>query len=313
MSGTSLDQRPEIKNFPWQIAMPGPSRTSAMNKWIPIIILAVLMGCGNVHNIRTVDSAAGKAASDKFKLMTFNIRAAGGGLNPLEGAGGVPGGGIPPPITNPGIVEETQASLTRIAAAIQSANPDIIGLQEVRGIHQAKFIAENLNLNYVYAAHPREHWWGLVVLSKYKIIRARTKIINLGGRHGDRIALICTVETIGRKLTVVNVDFVPENFKGQVEETLPLVNPLEGPAVLLGDFSRPLEYAQMGPIRETMRAACEAVKDYEGRCVDPVYGKVDYIFVDPRKFKVLDAAPVSMQPGDFQAPSGAWATLKLRN
>jgi endonuclease/exonuclease/phosphatase family metal-dependent hydrolase len=225
----------------------------------------------------------------------------------------VPGGGIPPPITNPGIVEESRASLTRIAAAIQSVDPDIIGLQGVRGIHQAKFIAETLNLNYVYAVHPREHWWGLAVLSKYKIVNARTKITNLGGKHGDRIALICTVGANGRNLTVVNVDFVQENFKGQVQETLPLVNPLEGPAVLLGDFSRPPEYTLMKQIRETMRAACEAVKDYEGRCIDPVYGKVDYIFFDPKKFVVLDAAPVSMQPGDSQAPTGAWAVMKLRN
>ena len=161
-----------------------------MNKWIPIFILGILLGCGNVHNIRTIDSAAAKAESGKLKLMTFNIRAAGGGLNRLQGAGGVPGGGLPPPITNPGIVEETKESLTRIAAAIQSIDPDIIGLQEVRGTHQAKFIAETLNLNYVYAVHPREHWWGLAVLSKYKIVGTSTKIVNLGGRHGDRIALI---------------------------------------------------------------------------------------------------------------------------
>ena len=243
--------------------------------------------------------------------MTFNIRAAGAGLNPLEGAGGVPGGGIPPPITNPAIVEETKTSLMRISATIKSVNPDIIGLQEVRGIHQAKFIAEKLNLNYVYAVHAKEHWWGLAVLSKYKIVGTRTKIVNLGGRHGDRIALICSLDAVDRKLTVVNVDFVQENFNGQVQATLPLVNPLEGPAVLLGDFNRPPEYAQMMPIRETLTAACEAVQGYEGRCIDPVYGKVDYIFFDPKNFSVLDAAPVSMRPRDSQAPTGAWATMKL--
>ena len=284
-----------------------------MNKWTLIFILAVILGCGNVHNIRTIDSAAGKPESGELKLMTFNIRATGGGLNPIVGSGGVPGGGIPPHITNPGIVEETKESLARTAAAIRSVDPDIIGLQEIRGLHQAKFIAETLNLNYVYAVHAKEHWWGLAVLSKYRIVATRTKIINLGGKHGDRIALICTMDINGQNLVVVNVDFVPENFNGQVKETLPLVNPLEGPAVLLGDFSRRPEYALLKPIRETMRAACEAVKDYPGRCIDPVYGKVDYIFVDPKKYAVLDAAPASMQPGDSQAPTGAWATIRLRN
>ena len=292
--------------------MPGPQRISAMNKWIPVFMLALLLGCGNVHNIRTIDAAAGSAANGELKIMTFNIRAAGGMQNPLQGAGGEPGGALPP-ITNPSIVEETKASLTRIASAIKSIDPDMIGLQEVRGIHQAKFIAQTLNLNYVYAVHPREHWWGLAVLSKFKIASARTKIVNLGGRHGDRIALICSMDVNGRNLTVVNVAFVPENFKGQVSETLPLVNPLVGPAVLLGDFSRPPEYAQMKPIRETLKAACEAVQDYEGRCIDPVYGKVDYIFIDPKQFIVLDAAPVSMQSTDTQAPSGVWATMRIRD
>ena len=284
-----------------------------MNKWILFFILAVLLGCGNVHNIRTIDSAAGKAESGELKLMTFNIRATGEGRNPLQGAGGEKGGGVPPPITNPGIVEETKEGLTRIAAAIQSVDPDIVGLQEIRGLHQAKFIAETLNLNYVYAVHPREHWWGLAFLSKYKIVGNRTKIVNLGGRYGDRIALISTMDINGKKLVIVNVDFVPENFKDQVAETLPLVKSLEGPAVLLGDFSRRPEYALLKPIRETMRAACEAVKDYPGRCIDPVYGKIDYIFIDPNNFAILDAAPVSMQPGDSHAPTGAWATIRLRN
>ncbi|MBW2482617.1 MAG: endonuclease/exonuclease/phosphatase family protein [Deltaproteobacteria bacterium] len=281
-----------------------------MNKWIPIFMLALLLGCGNVHNIRTIDAAAGTVANGELKIMTFNIRAAGGMQNPLQGAGGKSGGGLPP-ITNPGIVEETRASLTRIATAIKSIDPDMIGLQEVRGIHQAKFIAQTLNLNYVYAVHPREHWWGLAVLSKFKIAGARTKIVNLGGRHGDRIALICSMEVNGRNLMVVNVAFVPENFKEQVSETLSLVNPLEGPTVLLGDFSRPPEYAQMKPIRETLMAACEAVPDYEGPCIDPVHGKVDYIFVDPKRSTVLAAASVSMPPQDSQAPTGAWALMKL--
>jgi hypothetical protein len=60
-----------------------------------------------------------------------------------------------------------------------------------------------------------------------------------------------------------------------------------------------------------LTAACEAAKGYEGRCIDPVYGKVDYIFFDRKNFSVLDAAAVSMQPRDNKAPTGAWATMKL--
>lgn len=269
-----------------------------MNKWVSIFILGILLGCGNVQNIRTVDAVAGKAESANFKFMTFNIRAAGGMLNP---------------VANPDIVEETRESLTKIAAVIDFTDPDITGLQGVRGLHQAKFIAEKLNLNYVYAVHARENWWGLAVLSKYTIVNARTKIINLGGRHGDRIALMCTLDIGQKNLRVINVDFAPENYTGQVEETMPLLSPLEDPAVLLGDFSRRAEYAEMADVRKEMTAACEAVMDYNGPCIDPPKGKVAYIFVDPKKFNVLDAAPVSMQPPETNAPSGARATLKLIN
>jgi endonuclease/exonuclease/phosphatase family metal-dependent hydrolase len=179
-----------------------------MNKWILILILGILLACGNVQNIRTTDPAVGKAESGKLTFMTFNIRAAGGMQNP---------------VSSPDVVEETKESLTKTAAAINSADPDFIGLQEVRGLHQAKFIAEQLNLNYAYSVHARENWWGLAVLSKYKIIAVRTKIINLGGKNGDRIALMCTIDIGDRKLRVVNVDFVPENYKGQVQETMPLL------------------------------------------------------------------------------------------
>jgi hypothetical protein len=284
-----------------------------MNKWISIFLLAGLLGCGNVHNIRTVDSASGQAESGKLKIMTFNIRAAGGGLNPLQGAGGVSGGGLPPPITNPGIVEETKDSLTEIAGLIDSVDPDLVGLQEVRGIFQAKFLAEKLNLNYVYAVQARESWWGLAVLSKYKIIDVRTKIINLGGRHGDRIALMCTTDIGPKKLRVVNVDFVPENYKGQVEETMPLLSPLEGPAVLLGDFSRRAEYAEMADIRTQVKAACEVVKTYAGRCIDPLDTKNQYIFIHPNIFTVLASGLVSIQKPDAQDLTADWATLKFKD
>jgi hypothetical protein len=268
-----------------------------MFKLTPILFSLILLGCGNIQNIRTADSAVGKAEIGKLKFMTFNLRAAGGMQNP---------------VANPDIVEETKKSLTKIAAVIDSVDPDFIGLQEVRGLHQVKFIAEKLNLNYVYSVHAREKWWGLAALSKYKILEVRTKIINLGGKHGDRIALTCTIDIGERKLRVVNVDFVPENYKGQVEETIPLLNPLEGPVVLLGDFSRRPEYAEMADIRKQMTAACEAVKNYEGLCVDPVYVKSDYIFIDPKNFNIIDAGPVSIENLDAPDRTADWATIKFK-
>jgi len=269
-----------------------------MHKLTLILLSAILLGCGNIQNIRTADSAAEAAESGELTFMTFNMRAAGGMQNP---------------VSSPDLVEETRESLTKIAAAINFADPDIVGLQEVRGLHQAKFIAEQLNLNYVYSVHARENWWGQVLLSRYKIIDVRTKIINLGGKYGDRIALMATIDIDGKKLRVINVDFVPENYKEQIKETMQLLNPIEGPVVLLGDFSRRPEYSKMAQIREKMMATCEAAKTAEGRCAGAGYGQVNYIFVDLNNFKVLDAGLVNIEHGDTSDHKAYWATIKLKD
>ena len=77
---------------------------------LPLILLPILLiGCGNVQNIRTTDPTAEKAESGKLIFMTFNIRAAGGMQNP---------------VSNPDLVEETKGRLTKIAAAINSVDPN---------------------------------------------------------------------------------------------------------------------------------------------------------------------------------------------
>lgn len=106
--------------------------------------------------------------------MTFNIHVGGGSAYPLM---------------NPYEVKATKENLTKVAEAIKSVDADIIGLQEVRGFQQATFIAEQLNLNYAYVPH-QSGWWGLAILSKYKISDLNSKPIS---RSGDmRMAQICT-------------------------------------------------------------------------------------------------------------------------
>ncbi len=81
-----------------------------MHKLTLILLSAILLGCGNIQNIRTIGPTAEKTGNDKLIFMTFNIRAAGDMQNP---------------VSNPDIVEETKQSLTKIAAAINSADPDL--------------------------------------------------------------------------------------------------------------------------------------------------------------------------------------------
>jgi endonuclease/exonuclease/phosphatase family metal-dependent hydrolase len=260
-----------------------------------LCLLLVLFGCG-IQNIRKTDTTTEKIDTGELTFMTFNIRA---------------GGGIKNPGMSPYRVEATEANLRKIAAAINSVNPDIVGLQEVRGFYQAKFIAEQLNLNYAYSVHANKSWWGLAVLSKYKIIDTSIKTINFDRSYGDRIALMCRIDINGRTLTVVNVHYALENYKEQVKSTMSFLNRSEDPIVLLGDFNRRPASSEIVPIREKLIATCEAAESYIGRCAGTGFGKIDYIFADQNNFKVLDAGLVLRKHQDASDHIAYWAKLRL--
>ena len=130
------------------------------------VIGLIIFGCAsvtNIHNIRQIDGTFEHLGAGELIFMTLNIRA---------------GGGLKNPGMSPYRVVATKENLIKIADAIKSVDPDIIGLQEVRGYNQAKFLAKKLNMNFAYSAHAGSNWWGLAVLSKFNIIDIRTKKIN---------------------------------------------------------------------------------------------------------------------------------------
>lgn len=78
---------------------------------------------------------------------------------------------------NPGKLASRVKNLPAIVAAIESIDPDIVGLQEVLGSAQAKELAQALKMNYSFEWHRTRGspglWWGVALLSKYPILHSR--------------------------------------------------------------------------------------------------------------------------------------------
>jgi endonuclease/exonuclease/phosphatase family metal-dependent hydrolase len=254
-------------------------------------VTIVFLGCaelGRVHNIRKPMTARLVDRTHPLKLMTFNIRA---------------GGGRDDPGLYPHLVRSSKEKLQRIASAIKSVEPDIIALQEVRGYNQAKFIAETLNLNFSYVTH--SNWWGLAILSKFRILEVSTKMINYG--YDPRVGQLCTIDINGKPITVVNVHFSYTEldykiYNRQVSKTMKLLESIREPVVLIGDLNLTESEKPIIPIRKRLIDTCRAVDTKTSRQALN-YGtflsgqgkRIDYIFIDPRSFDVVDAGVVPVK------------------
>jgi len=256
-----------------------------------ILFLLSIFGCtavSGIHNVRKKGKIETLEKANSLTFMTFNIRAGGGSENPS---------------ISPYDVASSREKLQRIASAIKSVDPDVIALQEVRGYNQAKFIAETLNLNYAYIEHPHVwgSWWGLAILSKFKIIDAVGKTIYFGDR--GRIGLLADIDIYGDLISFINVHYHLGSYEQQVNATMKLISEASYPVVLMGDLNRKPYHTEIFPIKEKLVDTCWEVKTegakqaenrgtwYPGSGKRYVYSpsnRIDYIFVDPKFLKVRD-------------------------
>ena len=100
--------------------------------------ILVLAGCQNLSYIRKDTAATVPTPDKRLTVMSYNIRV---------GYGGKDRG------VDPFTLTQREENLSPIVAAIQSIDPDIVGLQEVRGLGQARRLANALDMNYAYAWH----------------------------------------------------------------------------------------------------------------------------------------------------------------
>lgn len=266
----------------------------AFNIFFIFGFLVTFSGCSgflNIGNIRDADSSLQRPDGNRLRLMTFNIRVGGGSKNP----------GV-----NPFDLEDSKKNLLRIAAAIKSAEPDIVALQEVKGRAQAKFIARKLNLNYAYASHGGDNRWGLALLSKFKIVG-----LDIGRVHtGDdiRAGQVCRVDFNGKIITCINVHYHLADYAAQTRATMKIIEEIPGPAVLMGDFNLAEWNEALTPIKQRLLDSCDVAPDADeairvkktGTYVYRKGYRIDYIFVEPQAFKVVN---VGLIPKEYRDAS----------
>lgn len=236
--------------------------------------------------------------------MTYNIRVGAGRENFL----------MPVKYLN-----SSGEKLEKIASAIKSVDPDIISLQEVKGSVQAKYLADALGFNYVYASHGDSRLeWGLAILSKFTITEYRQEIIY----HDDkkpRVALVSTIDLPKSSIAVVNVHYALGNYDKQIKETMRILGDISGPALLMGDLNLIDPEEGLAPMRAELIDTCEAV-DTKGSREAKQRGtfrfgskRIDYIFVDPDYFSVLDVGLTAEEHRKASDHLAYFACVTLKN
>ncbi|MEE9529978.1 MAG: endonuclease/exonuclease/phosphatase family protein [Syntrophobacteria bacterium] len=106
--------------------------------------------------------------------------------------------------------------------------------------------------------------------------------------------------------TVVHVHYSLGDYDKQVKETMTILGDSTGPALLMGDLNLVDPEDGLAPIRTEFIDTCEAV-DTRGSRETKQRGtfrfrskRIDYIFVDPDYFTVLD---VGLTPEEHREPS----------
>ncbi len=273
--------------------------------YLHLFIIAVFLiapACKPIQSVRPSESKVVKGSC--LQLMTYNIRV-GAGRDGL--------------LTPVKYLTSSESNLEKIVSAIRSLDPDIIGLQEVRGTAQAEFLADSLGMNYVYLSHEDSRLeWGLAVLSRFKIIEYYGKFIRYDEKK-PRVALVCTIELRDSTVTVINVHFHLGDYDEQVEETIRLISNVTGPVILMGDLNLIDPDAGLIPIKKKLIDTCEVVDTEFSQEAKEIgthrFGskRLDYIFVDPNHFSVLEAGLVPEEHRSASDHIGYFACVRPKS
>ena len=268
--------------------------------------LLVSTGCQNIRHILREDRAGVLPAAKQLTVMSYNIRVGYGSKD--RGA-------------DPYLLTQKEENLPPIVAAIQSIDPDIVGLQEVRGFEQARRLAKALDMNFAYSWHEtdndRPRWWGVAILSKYPILK--TERIQIRSEKGNtKSALICTTEIGDRPATFISMHTARDledtsSFKGIMRA----VDEIESPIVLIGDLNmdpddRRLEILQPRFVDSALAVDTESAREARDTGTYPGFGRIDYVLVDSRYFEVQDAGIISPEHREASDHLAYYARIILK-
>ena len=247
-------------------------------------LFLTISACSGVSNIRP--DAITPNFQSRLTVMSFNIR---------HGCGWEKWGNA-----SSSFFKGCTKHYDEIIAAIKSADPDVVGLQEVSG-GQAGKIAKTLNMNYVQSNHnPSGYgsWWGNAVLSKFKILESQS--IGIGGSSGRNRSIVSATAAINDMpiaFASVHTDHRLYDSRS-VNRILRYVESHSMPIVLIGDFNMTSYDPTISLLKESagfVDSAFEEVK--RGRMLgtygSPHAERIDYVFVQSEYFNVLEAVLVT--------------------
>ena len=268
------------------------------------LIIAFFLVAPACKSPRSVSPSKSKITKGScLQLMTYNIRV-GAGRDGL--------------LTPVKYLTSSTSKLRKIGQAIRSVDPDIVALQEVRGAAQAQFLADLVSMDYVYMSHEDSRLeWGLALLSSVKITEYHKKFIRYD-KTKPRIALICTVEINDLPVTIIDVHFYLGDYDEQVEETAKLMGEVVGPVILMGDLNLIDPDDELTSIKKRLVDTCEVVNSEFSKEAKEIgthrFGsrRLDYIFVDPNYFSVVEAGLLPEKHRHASDHLGYFACVKLK-
>ncbi len=205
-------------------------------------------------------------------------------------------------------------------------DPDVLGLQEVLGSHQAAQLAKALNMNYAYIPHGiKKHgtWWGVAILSKFPIQKIRRQVIS-SGYSNSRANLIAEISVFGKNI----VFFCVHRDKDQTGEealsiTMKQVKKTEGLVVLMGDLNilpnderfpllsvRLEDTALMVDTRSA--GLCKKEGTYLSQDHKKTGKRIDYILVDKGQFETLNVGCTGEQYRHASDHRGYYAKVLIK-
>lgn len=283
-------------------------RDSALSKYLvyPVFLLVLFISACQTTSKANFPPPVSKDYN--LTVMSFNIRLGLGQEDPKGKIYHMPWG----------------RNLDSVIAAIRAGNADIVGLQEVAGVPQARKIAEALNMNFVFEWHQTGSsllpWWGVAILSPHPITSSRGAQISTGRGNTRHIVVANIASPIG-PVTALSIHKDKDlkdglSFKNILKE----IEDEKVPVLLIGDLNVKPNDPRLAPFHknftDTARAApTKSAREAEARGTffRSKQRRIDYIFAETSRFQVLDAFLIAKEYQSASDHIAYIAKLKLKN
>ncbi len=279
-----------------------------------LLVLAVfaLAGCAATNYLRTGPVPPPITAKSPLTVMSFNIRLGLGQEDPHRD------------ILR--MSAQWGRNLNAVIEAIRSADPDIVGLQEVAGPEQLREIAQALDMNHSFEGYDTGSdlapEWGVGILSKYPITSSSGVAMS-----ENRNFIIATIDVGTKIISVANIHRWHLEF---TEESMPFLMAelakIQLPTLLIGDFNiMPKAKMLNAPSKKRLQPVLDRFLDTaeEARTKTAEFvrqlgtwhggGRIDYVFTEKGQFSVLDAGLVAEKQREASDHVAYFAKLKFKD